>query len=407
MGPYAAVVAVVCGATLLQFANALFAILLPVRLTLAQASPVMVGLIGTAYGAGFLFGCAIGPRLVRRVGHIRAFAALAAGCALVSMAFDATAAPWLWILLRFLMGCVLAALFVVVEAWLAAATPRDSRGGVIAFYLVAIKAGVILAQTWFAFGDPEAGFWIALAVAGFIAALIPITLTRTREPPMPTEFGFRLRELWQTAPAAVVGVMGAGLINGAVPALLPVWGDTIGIGVSLPVVLLSAMQLGSLVVQWPLGRLSDRIDRRWVIVGCLAGVAAVSALLGLAPPAGRVALLVVFVLFGGVALSFYGICAAHAADHVAAAGGMTRLASGMLFIWAIGAAIGPVVAARLMELVGPAGLFLFCGTVTGAVAAFVLFRMTRRSAVPPGHRPGFVNLPATSPSIGQIDPRSR
>ncbi|HEX2528820.1 MAG TPA: MFS transporter [Geminicoccus sp.] len=202
MGPYAAVVAVVIGATLLQFANALFAILLPVRLTLAEASPVVVGLIGTSYGAGFLFGCWIGPRLVRRVGHIRSFAALAAACAMVALSFEAAPSPWHWILLRFLMGIVLAALFVVVEAWLAAATPKDARGGVIAFYLVAIKGGVILAQMLFAQGDPASAFWIGLAVAGFIAALIPITLTRTAEPALPTEAGFRLIELWQTAPAA-------------------------------------------------------------------------------------------------------------------------------------------------------------------------------------------------------------
>ncbi|HEX2528821.1 MAG TPA: MFS transporter [Geminicoccus sp.] len=200
--------------------------------------------------------------------------------------------------------------------------------------------------------------------------------------------------------------MGAGLINGAVPALLPVWGDRTGTGVSTSVLLLSAMQLGSLLVQWPLGRLSDRTDRRWVIVGCLAGVAAFSAVLAAGPPKGDIPLFGIFMLLGGVALSFYGICAAHAADHVPPSG-MTRLASGMLFIWAVGAATGPFLAAQSIEIAGPAGLFLFCAVVTGGVAAFVLWRMTRRAPVPREHRPGFVNLPATSPSIGQIDPRSR
>ena len=406
MGNYTAVIAVVFGAVLLQFANALFAILLPVRLTMADASPIVVGLIGSAYGAGFLFGCAIGPRLVKRVGHIRAFAALAALCALVAMAFAATQSPWLWTLLRFLMGTVLAGQFIIVEAWLAAATPKAARGGVIAFYLVAVKGSVVLAQTSFASGTPGSTIWIVLAVAAFVAALIPITLTRTREPPAPTEFGFPLAELWRTAPAAVVGVMGAGLINGAVPALLPVWGSEIGIGVSLPIFLLSSMQLGSLVVQWPLGWLSDKVDRRWVIVSCLGLVAAFSVVLALDPPTSRIALLIVFVLFGGAALSYYGICAAHAADH-APAGGMTRLAAGLLFMWATGAASGPLLAAKMMELAGAPGLFLFCGGVTAAVTGFVLWRMTKRAPVPLAARPGFVNLPATSPSIGRIDPRSR
>ena len=406
MGPYSAVIAVVLGAAFLQFANALFAILLPVRLTLAQASPLAIGLIGSAYGAGFLFGCVMGPRLVRRVGHIRAFATLAAACALVSMAFSATASPWLWTLLRFLMGTVLAGLFVVVEAWLAAATPKASRGGVIAFYQVAIKGSVILAQVSFAAGGPAASVWVSLAVAGFVAALIPITLTRTREPPVPTEFGFPFKEIWQTAPTAVVGVMGAGMINGAIPALLPTWGAAIGIGVSLPVFLLSGMQLGSLVVQWPLGWLSDRVDRRWVVICCLLFVGAFSFTLAIDPPIGRTALLIVFVLFGGSALSYYGICAAHAADH-APPGGMTRLASTMLFVWATGAAVGPLFAAKVMDAAGPSGLFLFAGSVTVVVTGFVVWRMTKRAPVPLAGRPAFVNLPTTSPSIGQIDPRSR
>lgn len=404
MGHYTAVIAVVVGAALFQFANALFAILLPVRLTLADASPLVIGLIGTAYGVGFLFGCAAVPRLVRRVGHIRAFAALAALCALVAMAFATTFLPWLWVLLRFLMGIVLAGLFVIIEAWLAASTPKKARGGVIAFYLVAIKGCVILAQTLFAFGEPQATFWIGLAVAGYIAALIPITLTRTSEPPLPTESGFRLGDLWRTAPTAVVGVMGAGLINGAIPALLPVWGDDVGIGARYSVILLTAMQLGSLVVQWPLGRLSDRIDRRWVILACLGGVALLCGFLTVSPPLGQTVLFTLFVVLGGVGLSFYGICAAHAADHVGA-GAMTRLTSGMLFIWAIGAASGPIAAAQVMEVTGPAGLFLFSAVITGAVAVFILWRVTRRGPVPREVRPGFVNLPATSPAISRIDPR--
>jgi MFS family permease len=405
LGPYVAVVAIVIGATFLQFANALFAILLPVRLVLADASPLVVGSIGSSYGVGFLVGCVMGPVLIRRVGHVRTFAALAAMAALLALTFAVTALPWVWVLLRFGSGVALSGLFVIVEAWLAAATPKDARGGVIAFYLVAIKAGVITGQALFAYGRPENPLWIFLAAAGFIAALIPVTLTRTQEPPPPASLGFNFAELWRTAPAAVVGVLGAGLINGSIPALLPVWGEGIGIGVTLPVLLLSVMQVGCLLVQWPLGRLSDRIDRRLVILTCLAGVALFSLLLAIMPPEGELGLTVLFLLLGGVALSFYGICAAHAADH-AGTGSMIRLASSLLFTWAVGAALGPILAAPLVERVGPSGLFLFSGGVTGAVALFVLWRMTQRSPVPPEERPGFVNLPATSPSIGRIDPRS-
>jgi MFS family permease len=404
--PYLAVVAVVAGAALLQVANGLLGAFLPIRLGLDGVSETLIGLVGTGYGAGFLVGCLVAQRLIRLVGHIRAFAALAAVTSIACLAFLIHADPWTWTALRAITGLCLAGLFVVVEGWLAATTPIGARGRVIAFYLIACKLATIAGQVLLARIETLGPSLLLVASIACSAALVPITLTRGTTPPAPRLVTLGLADLWRLAPAAVVGVLGAGLINGAVPTLTPVFGQGLGLSVGVVVTLLAVMQLGSLGLQWPLGLASDRVDRRLVILLCLLGVILVSVALAFGGIADPVTLVTVFLLWGGFAMSFYGICAAHAADF-AEADQMVGVSGGLLLVWASGSAIGPLLAAQVVSALGPRGLFVYTLAVGGAIALFVLYRMTRRAPLPPEARSGFVPLPAHSPAIGQIDPRAR
>jgi MFS family permease len=402
--PYLAVAAVVTAASLLQVANGLIGLLLPVELAAAGQSGTVIGLVATAYGAGFLLGCLRAPRLVRAVGHIRAFAALAALSAATTLLFLATTAPWLWIGLRFATGFALAGLFSTVEGWLSAATADVSRGRVLAVYLVLNKLSTVVGQVLLGVGWFASGTLFAVASGVFSLALVPVALTRAPEPPPPRLVGLHLGAMWRIAPAAVVGCLGAGLMNSAVPSLVPVWAARLGVPVGLVVVLLAAMQVGSLLVQWPLGWLSDRIDRRHVILACVASVALTSmaiASIGAAHPALLTGL---FALWGAFSMSFYGICVAHAGDH-ARAEEMVLVASSALFAWASGSAVGPLIAAPLLDLIGPSGPFIYAAVVSSAVAGFIGWRMTRRPPVPVAERESFVNLPATSPTLAELDPR--
>ncbi len=399
---YGAVAGIVGGVTLLQLANTLLSVVLPLTLALKGYSGTTAGLVITGYGLGFLAGCLVAPRLIRSVGHIRAFAVLAAICSVTSMVFAASQFVLLWFVLRVAMGFCQAGLFTVVEGWLSAAAPAKSRGGILSFYLVATKFAIVGGQLVLSQLDTTSLIWFEIAGAIFTLSLIPVALTTSPQPPPSRLEVLGPRALYRIAPAAVVGCIGSGLLNSALLGLTPVYGTKLGLAPSMVVWLLTAFQLGSFFCQWPLGRLSDRVDRRLVIVACVAAVAGLSiatALTGLGA-----ALLPLYFLLGGSALTFYAVAVAHAADF-AEADQMVGVSSSLLLAWAAGAALGPSLAAPFIDLIGPEGLFTYSFLVAAGLAAFVLWRMTRRAARPADAKDGFVNLAATTPRLADIDPR--
>ena len=402
---YGRVAGIVGGVTLLQLANTLFSVVLPLQLVAAGYPGTAAGLVATAYGLGFLAGCLAMPRLIRRAGHVGTFAVLAAVCAVVSLVFAHTRpVAAVWFALRLVMGFCQAGLLTVVEGWLSAATPPRARGGVLAFYLVATKIAIVGAQLCLGRAGTAGLGWLEVAGAVFVAAVVPVALTRATEPPPPRLHPLSPGALFRLAPAAVAGCAASGLLNSAVLGLTPVFGARLGLPVALIVWLLTAIQLGSLALQWPLGRLSDRVDRRAVIAGCATAVALLSLAVVLAGGRGWL-LLGLFFGWGAASLSFYAVAVAHAGDH-AEPDQMVGVSSGSLLAWAAGAAVGPTAAAPFLDLVGPAGLFLYAALVAAVLALFVLWRMRRRSPVPPGSREGFVSLPASSPRLAEIDPRA-
>ena len=400
---YGAVVGVVGGITLLQFANTMLSIVLPLQLALAGYSGTTTGLVVSGYGAGFLIGCLVTPSLIRDVGHIRAFAVLAALCSVTSMVFVAGHFVTLWLVLRLLMGFCQAGLFTVVEGWLSAAAPAKARGGVLSFYLVSTKVAIVGGQLLIGQLGAVSANWFLVAGAVFSLSLIPVALTHTAQPPAPRLELLGPRELYRLAPAAVVGCLASGLLNSALLGLTPIYGTRLGLAPSFVVWLLTAFQLGSFVCQWPLGRLSDHVDRRVVIAGCVLAVAGLSVVAGLAGER-QAWLLPVYFLLGGSALTFYAVAVAHAADF-AEPDQMVGVSSSLLLAWAAGSAVGPAIAAPFIDLLGPPGLFLYSFVAALGLAGFVLWRMTRRAAPPKTAKEGFVDLPAATPRLAQIDPR--
>lgn len=397
---YGAATGIVGGVTLLQFANTMLSVILPLNLALAGYSGTTTGLVVTGYGLGFLAGCVVNARLIRDVGHIRAFAVLAAICSVTSMVFALSNVVVLWFALRLLMGFCQAGLFTVVEGWLSAVAPPHARGGVLSFYLVATKVAIVGAQTLLAQIGTGSPIWFEVSGAVFTLSLIPVALTRTPQPP-PLRLEFLgPRALYRVAPAGVAGCLVSGLLNSAILGLSPLFGTRIGLDPRTTVWLLTAFQLGSFLCQWPLGRLSDRIDRRSVIAGCAIAVAILS-LATAAMPAGRW-LLLLYLLLGGTSLTFYAVAMAHAADF-AEPDQMVGVSSSLLLCWAAGAAVGPTVAAPFMDLLGPRGLFVYTVAVAAGLAGFVLWRMSRRA--PPQAKEGFVESPAATPRGAEIDPR--
>ncbi len=405
-GAFVALAAIIAGAFLLQVANGWLGLLVPAQLGAAGHPATIVGFVVTAHSVGFLVGCLMASRIIRRVGHIRAFAVFAAAIAAASLAFTISLDPALWTGLRLVTGFCSAGLLTVADAWISAQTPSAFRGRVLGLYMITNKLAVAGGQLALADGGAMGiGFFMA-ASAFYSLSLIPVAMTAAAAPPSPELLTLGIRQLYRIAPAGVVGCVSAGLINTAVTGVLPLYGVAQGLGTGTVAVLLALMQVGSLMLQWPLGWLSDRGDRRAVIAGSAAAVAAISlvvAILGNAVPLWALCLLVL--LWGGFALSIYAICLAHASDF-AEPRQMVPLASSLLLAWSAGSVVGPAVATAMMDWIGPGGLFIYAAAVAGALAGFVVWRMTRRAPVPLEERDRFVGVPMTSPAATRLDPRA-
>jgi len=400
-------VAILAGAFVLQIAGAALALSVPLRMALDGRPAALIGLAGSASAVGFLAGCLAAGFLVRPIGHIRAFAVLAALQAIVTLLFALTADPGMWIGLRLANGMVNAAQFVIVESWVLDRTPETLRGRMMSIYVVCSRAGLVLGQM-LPLAFPGAGIELFLAASALYSlALIPVALNRAPSPaPPPAVAVMSLRDLFAVAPVSIVACFYVGLVGSAAFNVLPLYGVGIGLGNAAISLLAAALQLGSLLVQWPLGWLSDRKDRRAVMIGAssttVIGAAAVAVLgpgLGFVPLAAAIALAI------GGCQAVYAIAVAHAFDF-AGRERTVALSSSLMLVWGVGASLGPIVAAAAMERLGPGGLFVHAALFSLGFIGFAVWRMTRRKPRPPEERERFVDVPPTLPTAPRLDPRT-
>jgi Arabinose efflux permease len=378
LGTRAGILPVIAAATLFQSGNGLMLALLPLRMQAEGLSATAIGSVATAYGLGFVTGSVAAPRLVRRVGHIRAFTALAALLAVVALGFSQAGGTAAWIALRALSGVCLAGLFTVVEAWINLRSLNATRGRAVSIYMVATKIALMLSPLSIGFGEIGGNGLFMLTAALFMLSLLPVTVAPNEAPAAPRTARLRLGYLYAVAPSAVIGCFASGLLSGPVVAMAPLYGVKVGLSAEMAAVLLVALQAGNLVLQWPLGWLSDRIDRRAVIAGVGVGAALASmAIAGLPASLGPLVLPLLFAAWGGCALCLYALSIAHGCDRVRPAR-MVTMISGLLSAWAAGAMIGPLPAAALMDFVGPSALFLYAAVIAGGMCAFVTIRMLQR-----------------------------
>ncbi len=370
-------VALILGVCVIQVANGILQILLPLRLAEAAAPPMVVGAVASAYSVGFVAGCWAAPWLIRRVGGVWAFAAFGLLAAAATLALQLLPDATAWVGLRVLMGISYVGMLTVAESGLAAMAPVHARGSVFSLYMIACKVAVIGGQMLLASPDLSASWLTALAALCYGLSLVPVAAIRPPASSAPSSTPVQpAGSPWRfvrRSPVAFAGCLMVGLCNTAVTGIGPAYLaglDLTGAGVAL---VMSGIQVGSVVLQWPIGRLSDRRDRRLVICG-VAGTAMVAAfLIAGAGAASQDVLLVLFTLWGSAALSLYAICVAHANDH-ATPEETVPLASALLLAWAVGAALGPLVATAAMEWFGHGALFAYVGVVSGGLALFAALR---------------------------------
>ncbi|MGB2248891.1 MAG: MFS transporter [Alcanivorax sediminis] len=394
--------AVLLGVALLLLGSGLLNTLLAVRGSLEGYSDSALGLIMSGYFLGYFSGTFAALPLIRRVGHIRAFAmcaALAACSALLHVMF---VEPWVWMVLRILNGFVLVILYTVVESWLNGQTPAEQRGRVFAVYMAVNLGALAAAQQLLRLESAMSFMLFAVAAMLISVSLVPVTWTRFAQPPVETVTRLRFKALYRAAPVSVAGALLSGLAMGAFWGLGPVYANRVGLDSASVATFMSMAILGGALFQYPLGRYSDTHDRRSVLmVICLAATAA--ALLVFLSDANTPLLYLSIAIYGGLAFCAYPVALAHMIDRLDA----NQILSGgssALFLHGVGAAMGPALAGQLMESFGAGSLPFYFMIMQLALALYTLMRLHVVREDLSDHSTQFVPMVRTSPVALEMMP---
>ena len=405
MTVYRNVASLILAVMLLQAASGILNVSTPLALNYMGASALGVGMVAAVFSAGFMFGAWFAPDIVRQIGHIRAYSAAAAiyavGILSMGLAFD----PIAWGIFRLFQGAASAIMFTSAESWIADSTPRSKRGGVMGLYQlmlkVALSCGPLLIVEHAA-DDIRPFIWAGLLMT---LAVIPLCATRRAQPVLPDREALTLAGIFKIPPAALVGSIVAGVCNTGVTSQLPLYAKDLQPGASAAsaATLYIAAMIGGTLTQWPAGLISDKVDRRFV-VAALAAIA-LGACISLYLTAGKVSFSITVLLaalWGAGALSFYSVSASHATDRTEA-GQITQVMSGMLFIWAGGSVLGPLLTGVVADTrAGQPGVFAAVAVGYFALMTANLWRLFIKDRPAAAHRQPFQPVSSTSVVQGKV-----
>jgi len=393
-----ALFALLLGTSLIVTGSGLLGTALALRADQLGFSGTLTGVVMSAYFVGYVVGTYVCPKIVMRAGHVRAFSAFAATAASAVLLHPLLIQAAVWGVLRFVTGVCVVGLYMVIESWLNERSTNDARGRVFALYQVISLVALAAGQYLILFDADSISTAFILAGALLSIGLVPVVLTRVPHPAPISSVRLNLMKLWRISPLGVAGTYAAGLANGAFFALGPVFAQRAGLSTAEVALFMSTVLLGGIALQWPIGQASDRWDRRTVILAVSFGGAAFAGLATALADGSVTALLAAMFLYGGTAFSVYPLCVAHSNDYVEAAD-FVATASGLLLVYGIGAAIGPLLAGPLIEFVGGFAFLAFLAAMQAGLALFILVRMRMRQAVPPEEQERFVMLGRTSQSV--------
>ncbi len=396
------IVALLLGVALLLLGTGLLNTLLALRGGLEGYGDGTLGMVMAGYFVGFFVGTWLALPVIHRIGHIRTFALCAAIGACSALLHLFFANPWSWFGLRVLTGSTIVTLYTVVESWLNHQTPAPQRGRVFATYMAVNLGSLAAAQQLLRLGTPEGFALFVIAAMLIILGLVPVTWTRLPQPAISRVPRLGFRTLWRTAPVAVAGAVLSGLAMGAFWGLGAAWAGQVGLDSAGVALFMSAVILGGALGQYPLGRYSDRHDRRRV----LAVVTAVAALLAIALALSARAgfwVLVPACLYGAVAFAVYPVSVAHLVDRLEPQDILSG-GSGLLLLHGIGAAAGPALAGQLMAGFGPVALPLWFAASQLVLSLFAARKVHGPVTEPPEHPARFVPMVRTAPTALTLRP---
>lgn len=392
------VLALLTSTLFLFLGNGLQGLLLPVRGSQEGYSNEILGLIGTTWATGFVVGCFVAPNLVRRIGHVRAFAGFGAliclNVLLTGILVDQTA----WLILRAVTGFCTAGTSMIIESWLNERATNESRGAIFSFYISITLFGVVGGQMMVPFADVSTPILFMICGILYCFAIIPTAVSKAASPQPLKRVRLDLKGLYRNSPVSFIAILLIGTANGAYGTLVAVFGARAGLPQDTIAIMVSVTILAGAIAQFPAGRLSDRMDRRYVLAA-LAGLGAVAGLgLSLVQPGNVYAILVLVGIYGAAANALYPIAVAHANDH-AAPEDFVKVSGGLLLLYGVGTIIGPTLGGPVMTWLGPYALFAVTAVSHVLVTAYALFRSRRRAPIPVEERDSYSGSPALAPSL--------
>ncbi len=384
--------ALLMGSFFLLFAGGIHGLILPVRGTHEGFGAFELGLLGTGWALGYVLGCLYTARLVARVGHIRAFSVMASLAAITILLQLLLIDPWAWIALRAISGFCFAGAAMIVESWLSERAEPHTRGRIFGIYTMVNLTASTGGQLLLTVGDTTGYLFFVLGAIFYALALLPTATTSSASPKPLVSVRLDIRALWRNSPVAVFAVFMVGIANSAFGTLAAVYGGAVGLAVATIAVFNALPILLGAVAQIPVGILSDRLDRRKVLIGvALVALAADAAFVLLSPQSATFNILLGAV-FGGAIYSMYPVIIAHANDN-ASDGNYIMISGGLLMVFGLGSIVGPLAAGAAMSTIGPNGLFMTTAVAHVLLILQAFWRISRRPPVPQEEKVDFVPVP--------------
>lgn len=364
------------GVLLLLLGNGLQGTLLGIRGGIEGYDAATMSLVMSGYYVGFLIGSRRATVLIARVGHVRVFAALGSLISAAFILYAAVPQAWAWVMLRVLVGYSFAGVYVVAESWLNNAATNETRGQALSLYMIVQMVGIISAQGILNLADPG-GYALFVIMSVLVSvAFLPILLTAGTAPPFQTTKPMSLRQLFRISPLGCIGTFLLGGVFAAIFGMASVFGTQAGMSVAQISVFVAAIYLGGLVCQYPIGWVSDRMDRRVLITG-LTAAGAVGTAVGAFFIESYLATLLVGLVIGGVANPLYSLIIAYTNDFLQPSD-MAAASGGLLFINGLGAMTGPVIIGAAMTRFGAGAFFAYVAALYAMIALYALYRMSKR-----------------------------
>ncbi|MGI9483721.1 MAG: MFS transporter [Hyphomicrobiales bacterium] len=394
--------ALLIGVGMLALGNGLQGTLLGVRATEVDFGATLTGYVMSGYFIGALIGSIITPRLIGEVGHIRVFAAFASIVSTAALLYAVFVNPYAWFIFRVMTGLCIAGLYIVCESWLNSISTTEDRGKILSIYMTITFSAMGCGQFLLNVAAPG-GFILFILVSVLVSvSLVPMTLVKSKTPEFDKPRPVAIVDIYKSSPLAVTGCVLNGLGQSAFFSLGAVYGAKIGMSIAQVSWLMAVPMLGVIVSQYPIGMISDRYDRRWVMIVISALTALVAAACLFQEQYSVFVMIGLFGVFGALSLPLYSLALAHANDYLEY-DQMLGAAGKLVLLFGIGATIGPMVAGQMIDVFGSQGFFIFMIAVYGLIATFALYRTTRRAPVPLDEQGDFMLVsPRTTPLAAAV-----